>query len=231
MIRVLLADDDTLLCRSLSILLDAEEDVEVVAAVGDGSRAVAAARSLRPDVVLMDVRMPGMDGTAAARALRATPPQPAPRILMMTMHDEESPLEEALALGVDGFLLKDSPPDQLLEAIRAVAAGRRVLGEGPLGHVIRGYLRAGTRPADDPLPGIADSLPPAEAPGRTAGLTPREREVLALIAEGRSNAEIQQALFISRGTLKTHISALLRKTGSRDRSALIVLSHTSRHCT
>ncbi|MGO1286522.1 MAG: response regulator [Brachybacterium sp.] len=216
MIRIVLADDDSLLRSSLSILLSAEADMDVVAAVEDGARAVAAARALAPDVLLLDVRMPGMDGIQASRALREDPPPTPPSIVMMTMFDEEDHLQDALATGVDGYLLKDSRPQQLLEAIRAAARGERVLGTGPLDRVIGGYLRTA-----DPDPGHGGD--PA-----LSGLTPREREVLELIARGRSNAEIQDELFISRGTLKAHISALLRKTSSRDRAALIVLALRNR---
>lgn len=225
MIRMVLADDDALLRSSLTILLDAEPDMEVVAAVGDGARAVAATRSLAPDLVLLDVRMPGVDGIDAARALRRDPPSPPPVVVMLTMVDEESAVRSALELGVHGYLLKDASPESLLEQIRRAARGERVLGADTLAQVIRGYLG---NPRQDPRAPRAGARGVAQS-GALGGLTPREREVLDLIAEGLSNAEIQQQLYISRGTLKTHISALLRKTGSRDRSALIVLAHRQEH--
>lgn len=225
MIRVVLADDDALLRSSLTILVDAEPDMEVVAAVGDGARAVAATRSLAPDLVLLDVRMPGMDGIDAARALRRDPPSPPPVVVMLTMVDEEPAVRSALELGVHGYLLKDSSPESLLEQIRRAARGERVLGADTLAQVIRGYLG---NPRQDPRAPRAGVRGVAQS-GALGGLTPREREVLDLIAEGLSNSEIQQELYISRGTLKTHISALLRKTGSRDRSALIVLAHRQEH--
>lgn len=225
MIRVVLADDDALLRSALAILVDAEPDMEVIAAVGDGARAVAAVRSLAPDLVLLDVRMPGMDGIDAVRALHRDPPCPAPVVVMLTMVDEEPAVRAALELGVHGYLLKDSPPGELLEQVRRAARGERVLGADTLAQVIRGYLDNTSQRPGSPGPGAVDG----KQSGARAGLTPRENEVLGLIAQGLSNSEIQQELYISRGTLKTHISALLRKTGSRDRSALIVLAHRQGH--
>lgn len=225
MIRVVLADDDALLRSALAILVDAEPDMEVIAAVGDGARAVAATRSLAPDLVLLDVRMPGMDGIDAARALRRDPPSPPPVVVMLTMVDEEPAVRSALELGVHGYLLKDSPPGELLEQVRRAARGERVLGADTLAQVIRGYLDNTSQRPGSPGPGAVDG----KQSGARTGLTPRENEVLGLIAQGLSNSEIQQELYISRGTLKTHISALLRKTGSRDRSALIVLAHRQEH--
>ncbi|MDF1486755.1 response regulator [Tessaracoccus caeni] len=214
MIRILLVDDDTLLRESLSLLLGAEDDIEVVGVVADGQTAIDAVHRLRPDIVVMDVRMPGVDGPTAVRRILASMGEEAPAILMVTMFDTDVHVYESLRAGASGFLLKDAPPQELVDAIRALRKG-----EIPMSPAVTRRLMAH----------YVDTAGPAEQ-GRSRaldGLSPREREVLTLIGRGRSNKEIQEELFISQATVKTHVSALLHKSGARDRAGLVVLAYES----
>ncbi|MEZ5085697.1 MAG: response regulator transcription factor [Tessaracoccus sp.] len=214
MIRVLLVDDDTLLRESLTLLLGAEDDIEVVGTASDGDAAIDSARRLRPDVVVMDVRMPGTDGPSAVRQIRSSMGADAPVILMVTMFGIDAHVYESLQAGASGFLLKDAPPQELVDAIRAVYRGEFPMSPAVLRRLMDHYV---------------DTAHPARQTNSRAldGLSPREREVLSLIGRGKSNKEIQEELFISQATVKTHVSSLLHKSGARDRAGLVVLAYES----
>jgi DNA-binding NarL/FixJ family response regulator len=208
-IRVLVADDQSMVRAGFRMLLSREQDVEVVAEASNGLEAVDKAARFQPDVVLMDIRMPELDGLQATRQILAA--DPSARVLVLTTFDLDEYVYEALRAGASGFVLKDDPPEQLLEAIRTVAAGDALLSPSVTKRVIDQFSR----------------LPRHEPPEGLAELTEREREVLALIAEGRSNAEIGQALFISETTVKTHVTHVLQKLGLRDRVQAVVLAYQS----
>jgi DNA-binding NarL/FixJ family response regulator len=210
-IRVLVADDQQLVRAGLAGIVAAATDLEVVADVADGRQAVAAAAEHRPDVVLMDIRMPGMDGIEATG--RITTASHA-RVLMLTTFDLDEYVFGALRAGASGFLLKDTPPLDLHAAIRTVAFGEALLAPRITKRLIAAYI---DRPADQPGRRHAPPLP--------ASVTSREREVLLLVAEGLSNAEIADRLFIGTGTVKTHIARLLTKLDARDRVQLVILAH------
>jgi DNA-binding NarL/FixJ family response regulator len=212
-VRVLIADDQALVRSGLRMLVDSVEDLEVVGEAGDGAEAVARARELSPDVVLMDIRMPGMDGIEATRALSEDPATAGVRVLVLTTFDLDEYVFRALRAGASGFLLKDTDPEDLLEGIRVVAGGDALLAPSVTRRLIAEFAR---RPAT------------AEA-NLTAleQLTEREREVLALVGRGLSNAEIGAALFISPATAKTHVSHIMLKLGARDRAQLVVTSYES----
>ncbi|MEV0901784.1 response regulator transcription factor [Actinoplanes sp. NPDC049802] len=207
MIRVLLVDDQQLVRAGLRMLCDAADGMEVVGEAGDGRQAVEQAAHLRPDVIVMDLRMPGVDGiTATSRIIGA---RPAARVLVLTTFGDDDHLYPALQAGACGFLLKDAPPDELLNGIRQAAAG-----ESPFSSDV---LRRLVRRAVDARP---------EAPRRRpAGLTAREEEVLGLVGEGLSNTEIAERMHIGVTTVKTHITALMTKTGSPNRVRLALLAH------
>ncbi|GAA1341447.1 response regulator transcription factor [Catellatospora bangladeshensis] len=205
-IRVLLADDEPLYLDTVRVLLAADPGIEVVAAVGAGRAAVAAAREHRPDVAVLDIRMPGLDGVAATGLITAPPG--APKVLILTTFDLDGVVHEALRAGASGFLLKDVPPARLLDAVRTVAAGEALLAPTVTRRLIAEFLRTPPRRAR-PLPGV----------------TPREREVLALITRGLSNTEIEQALHLSRHTVKTHIGHLMAKLAARDRAQLVIAGY------
>jgi len=212
-IRVLLVDDQALVRAGFRMILDAEAEIEVVGEAADGRDAIDLVRSLRPDVVLMDIRMPELDGLEAARRIVAdgvagTEP---PRILMLTTFDRDEYVYEALRAGASGFLLKDTPPAELLAGIRVVAAGDALLSPGITRHLIEEYVRRPTRVAG-PVHGLDE-------------VTEREREVLALVARGLSNAEIADELFVSPATAKTHVARLLMKLDARDRAQLVVIAY------
>ncbi|GAA1401371.1 response regulator [Catellatospora coxensis] len=209
MIRVLLADDDALVRGGLRALLAAEPGIEVVGEAVDGRDAVAAARALRPDVVVMDIRMPVQDGTAASREIVSWPP-PRPRVLVLTTFDHDEVVDDAIAAGVDGFLLKRATPEQLVAGIRTVAAGDALIAPAVTRRLLLAAARRG--PGD----------PAAVAAAR---LTDREAEVLRALAAGKSNAEIAQAMFISLETVKTHVKSLLGKVGARDRTQAVVWAY------
>jgi DNA-binding NarL/FixJ family response regulator len=208
-IRVLVADDQALVRAGFRAILEAQKDLEVVGEAGDGSEAVAIARELRPDVVLMDVRMPGVDGIEATRRLLRD--GDAPRVLMLTTFDLDEYLYEAMRAGASGFLLKDAPRDQLVGAVRTVAAGDALLAPALLRRLIEDFVRR-------PAPG-ARSRPELDE------LTERELEVLTLIARGLANAEIAARLFVSEATVRTHVTHILAKLGLRDRVQAVVLAY------
>lgn len=211
MIRVLLADDQPLLRSALETILNAAGDIKVVAAVGDGQAAVEAAAAHSLDIAILDIRMPGMDGIAAASALLAR--NPSLRVIMLTTFNEEELVRSALLAGAHGFLLKDSDPEVLLGAVRAVHAGEAVLASGVTGTVLEGYRAA--------IAGRAE-LSAAQRQG-LALVTRRELEVLRLITSGATNREIAQELVLAETTVKTHVSSLMSKLQARDRVALVLL--------
>jgi DNA-binding NarL/FixJ family response regulator len=208
-IRVLIADDQAMVRAGFRMVLNAETGIEVVGEAGDGEHAVAAARRLRPDVVLMDIRMPRLDGIQASRLLLGGD-GPPPRVLILTTFDLDEYVYEALQAGASGFLLKNAPPEQLVDGIRVVAGGEALLAPSVTRRVIEEFVR---QPR-------ADS-PPAELDDLTA----REREVLALLAQGRTNDEIAAELVVSRGTAKTHVARVLGKLGLRDRIQAVIFAY------
>jgi DNA-binding NarL/FixJ family response regulator len=213
-IRVLLVDDQPLLRTGFRMILSAEPDLAIVGEAGDGASGVEAARKLKPDVVLMDIRMPGMDGIQATRALAGPGVEDPAKVLILTTFGLDEYVVEALRAGASGFLLKDSPPEDLVEAIKIVAAGEALLAPS----ITRRLLdRVATR-----LPPATDATIPA-----LAELTEREMEVLKLVARGLSNAEIAEKLVVSETTVKTHVSRVLAKLDLRDRVQAVILAYES----
>jgi DNA-binding NarL/FixJ family response regulator len=211
MIRVVIADDQALVRGGFRMILESQKDIEVVGEASDGREAVAQAEELRPDVVLMDIRMPELDGFEATR--RILRGDGAPRVLMLTTFDLDEYVYEAMKAGASGFLLKDVRPEQLAEAVRVVAAGESLLAPAITQRLIEEFVRR-------PPPG---SGPPAEV----SQLTQREVEVLKLVARGFSNTEIASSLFLSEATVKTHITHVLAKLNLRDRVQAVVLAYES----
>jgi DNA-binding NarL/FixJ family response regulator len=211
-IRVLLADDQALVRAGFGSLLAAEDDIEVVGEAADGAEAVRLARSLRPQVVLMDVRMPGMDGLAATKAIAADERLGDVRIVILTTFDLDEYVFEAVRLGASGFLVKDTEPVELIRAVRVVAAGDALLSPGVTRRLIAEFASTARQPVT--------------AKGLEL-LTDREREVAALVAEGLSNDEIAKRLFMSPMTAKTHVSRAMTKLGARDRAQLVVFAYES----
>jgi DNA-binding NarL/FixJ family response regulator len=209
MTTVLIADDQALVRAGFRVLIDSAPDLQVVGEAGDGAEAVALARESGADVVLMDIRMPGMDGLAATRELAKTPD--GPRIIILTTFDIDEYVFEALRSGASGFLLKDTEPTDLLQAIRVVAAGDALLAPRVTRRLIEEFA---TRPDPHRTP-----------PEALASLTEREREVLTLVARGLCNAEIAEELVISPATAKTHVSRVMMKLGARDRARLVVVAY------
>ena len=212
-IRVAIADDHALVRAGFRALIEAEPGLEVVGEAADGAEAVDLARTARPDVILMDIRMPGTDGVAATSQITSQQPagQLPARVLVLTTFDLDEYVYAALRAGASGFLLKDTPPAELLTAIRIIAAGDALLAPSVTRKLIREFAR---RPSASPRP-------PLDA------VTDRERDVLALVARGLSNAEIATELFITLATVKTHVSRLLTKLAARDRAQLIVIAYES----
>ena len=209
----MLVDDQALVRSGLQMILDAEEDIEIVAEAGDGAEAIAQADRFRLDVVLMDVQMPRVDGLAATRRLLAGRRDPPLRVLMLTTFDLDRYVFEALKAGASGYLLKSTPPELLAPAIRTVAAGEALLAPSVTRRLIEEFARRPT--------------PPPGGPEELRELTSREREVLTLIAHGRSNAEIAAELVLSQATIKTHVANVLAKLGLRDRTQAVVLAYES----
>jgi DNA-binding NarL/FixJ family response regulator/class 3 adenylate cyclase len=212
-LSVLIADDQALVRAGFRMILDAEADVEVVGEASSGAEAIAEVRRLRPDIVLMDVRMPEMDGIEATRRLLAENDMPT-KVVMLTTFDMDEYVYEALRAGASGFLLKDTPPEQLVDGIRAVGSGEALLAPSITKRVIEEFIR---RPPD-----AAKTAPP-----ELAELTERELEVLRQVARGLSNAEIAKELFVSDTTVKTHVSRILMKLGLRDRVQAVVFAYES----
>ncbi|MDR1807840.1 MAG: response regulator transcription factor [Propionibacteriaceae bacterium] len=214
-IKVLVVDDQALMRKGFALMLAAEPDLVVVGEAGDGEAALKAIATAKPDVVLMDVRMPGMNGIEATT--RAVRDYPAVKIIVLTTFDLDEYAFAALKAGASGFLLKDVPPEELAHAIRAVAGGDAILSPRIARTMIDLFAPA--------LPGPDAPRPQGAADPRLARLTEREIEVLKVIAEGLSNAEIAQRLFLSEATVKTHISRILPKLGLRDRTQAVVLAY------
>jgi DNA-binding NarL/FixJ family response regulator len=209
-IRVVIADDQALVRSGFRAILDAEPDIEVVGTAGDGREAIDLAQQKRPDVVLMDIRMPNLDGIEATRRLAAL--ARPPRVLMLTTFDLDEYVYEALRAGASGFLLKDAGADELLHAVRVVAAGEALLSPTITRRLIADYAR---RP------------PPSRQPAQLARLTPRELEVLRLVARGLSNTQIAQQLVLGDATVKTHVARIFQKLDLHDRAQAVVLAYES----
>jgi DNA-binding NarL/FixJ family response regulator len=210
MIRVLIADDQALVRTGFRVMLEVQPDLEVVGEAGDGREAIESARGLRPHVVLMDIRMPALDGIAATR--RIVQGQSSPRVLILTTFDLDEYVYEALRAGASGFLLKDAGREELIHAVRVVAAGEALLSPTITRRLIEDYAR---RPRAHDRP---DAL---------TDLTPRELEVLRLIARGLSNADIARTLVVGDATVKTHITRIFAKLGLHDRAQAVVLAYES----
>ncbi|MEO3786619.1 response regulator transcription factor [Actinocorallia sp. B10E7] len=213
MIRVIIADDQTIVRAGFAALLGAQEDIIVVGQAGDGAEAVHLAQRHRPDVVVMDIRMPRMDGIEATRRILAGPGAEGLRVLILTTFDADELVYDALAAGASGFLLKDATAEELVSAVRIVARGDALLAPQVTGRLVREFARQRK----------ARVSPPAEL----ATLTAREREVLVLIAGGLSNAEIAARLVVSEHTVKTHVARVFTKLGLRDRAQAVVLAYES----
>jgi DNA-binding NarL/FixJ family response regulator len=210
-IRVLVADDQGMVRSGFSVLLNAQDDIQVIGEAVNGKEAIDRAAELRPDVILMDVRMPVLDGLQATREITAMPDPP--KILVLTTFDLDDYVYEALRSGASGFLLKDASADELANAVRLVAAGDALLAPGVTRRLIAEFARMGA----------------PRSPGRKQidGLTERESEVLGLVARGMSNGEIANHLVVAEQTIKTHVSRILMKLGLRDRTQMVVLAYES----
>ncbi len=211
MIRALVVDDQALVRGGFRLILDSQPDIEVVGEAAGGREALELCRELRPDVVLMDVRMPGMDGLEATRLLLST--GQGPRVLMLTTFDLDEHVYDAMRVGASGFLLKDVRPEQLAEAVRVVAAGETLLAPAITERLIQQYVRR-------PRPG-------ATRPHALESLTERELAVLTVMARGRSNAEIATELFLNETTVKSHVTHVFSKLQLRDRAQAVVLAYES----
>ena len=210
-IRVLLADDQSMVRAGFRMILGSEPDIEVVGEAANGEQATAATRRLQPDVVLMDVQMPGGDGLEATRRITESPDLVS-RVVILTTFERDEYVFEALHAGASGFLLKNAPPEELVEAVRVVAAGDALLAPSVTRRIIEKFSR---RPVE------------ADVRARVESLTQREREVLVSLARGRSNSELAAELFVTEGTVKTHVSSLLAKLELRDRVQAVVLAYES----
>ena len=215
-IRVLVAEDQALLRTTLAALLEAEPGMSVVGLAEDGARAVTLAAELRPDVVLMDIQMPGLTGIEATRRICADPALAATRVLILTMFEIDDYVLGALRAGACGFLLKDTDPQSLVDAVRTVYEGRSLLSPQVLSRLVARLPRTATAGA-----------PSSTRVGAVETLTPRQSEVLLLIARGLSNTEIESELGITRATCRSHITALLARLGARDRAQLVIAAYES----
>ena len=211
MIRALVVDDQALVRGGFRLILDSQPDIEVVGEAGGGQEALALSRELLPDVVLMDVRMPGMDGLEATRRLLSS--GQGPRVLMLTTFDLDEYVYDAMRAGASGFLLKDVRPEQLAEAVRVVAAGEKLLAPAITERLVQRFVRR-------PRPG-------ATKPHALESLTERELAVLTLMARGRSNAEIAAELFLSETTVKSHVNHVFSKLTLRDRAQAVIVAYES----
>ncbi|MFF1410847.1 response regulator [Streptomyces sp. NPDC058289] len=211
-IRVLLADDQALVRAAFAMLLESSPDMTVVGQAGTGREAVALARTERADLVVMDIRMPDLDGIEATRLIAADEDLAGVKVLVLTTYDTDEHIVEALRAGASGFLVKDTRPAELLEAIRTVAGGEALLSPGPTSRLIARFLRSPT------------AAPPEAGP---ECLTVREREVLTLVACGLNNTEIGESLGLSPLTAKTHVSRIMGKLGARDRAQLVIVAYES----
>jgi DNA-binding NarL/FixJ family response regulator len=211
-IRVLLVDDQALVRAGFRALLDAQDDIQVVGEAGDGDEAVALTSRLLPDVVLMDIRMPGLDGLGATRRIAADERLAAVRIVILSTFDLDEYVFEALRAGASGFLVKNTEPVELIHGVRAVASGDALLSPGVTRRLIAHFAEGARQPASTP---------------QLDALTEREREVMALAAEGLSNDEIAERLVVSPATAKTHVSRAMVKLGARDRAQLVVFAYES----
>ncbi|MEV5568181.1 response regulator transcription factor [Streptomyces sp. NPDC052196] len=212
-VRVVVVDDETLVRAGFRVLLESEKDLQVVGEAADGTQAVRLIRELRPDVALMDIRMPGLNGIEAIRALLGGPSPVPVHVLVLTTFDLDEYVFEALRAGAAGFLLKDTPPARLIDAVRVTAAGESLLSPGVTRRLIETYVRR---------PGY-----PGPVTRTLDGVTGREHDVLGLIARGLSNHEIAAELYLTVGTVKTHVSRLLTKLGARDRAQLVIAAYES----
>jgi DNA-binding NarL/FixJ family response regulator len=212
-IRVLVADDQALVRAGFVALLDAQPDIEVIAEADNGNGALASARELRPDVVLMDIRMPELDGLAATREIVADPTLEDVRVVVLTTFELDEYVFEAMRAGASGFLVKHTEPAELVRAVRVVADGDALLSPSVTRRLVSEFA--------------ARAKQPAGPSGTLAELTVREREVMALVAEGLTNAEIGERLFMSPATARTHVSRILTKLGARDRTQLVVMAYES----
>jgi DNA-binding NarL/FixJ family response regulator len=210
-IRVLIVDDQELVRTGFRLFLETQPGLDVVGEAGDGEEAIERARTLRPDVVLMDIRMPTMDGVEATAKLTSGAIEPAPRVLVLTTFDLDEYVFGALRAGAAGFLLKDAPRERLIEAIRVVHSGEALLSPSITRRLIEDFA-ARSDPIDPPAAVLAE-------------LTPREREVLVLVAHGLSNAEIAARLVVTEATVKSHVGAVLLKLGLRDRVQAVVFAY------
>ncbi|MDX3645990.1 response regulator transcription factor [Streptomyces sp. MB09-02B] len=213
-IRVVLADDQTLVRAAFAMLVESARDMEVVGQAGTGREAVELARTARADLVVMDLRMPDLDGIEATRLIAADEDLAGVRVLVLTTYDTDEHVVEALRAGASGFLVKDTRPAELLDAIRTVSAGDALLSPGPTARLIARLLRAPTAP-----PALPDGGPDC--------LSDREKEVLTLVARGLNNTEIADALSLSPLTAKTHVSRIMGKLGARDRAQLVIVAYES----
>lgn len=228
-IRVLVADDQALVRTGFRMILDAHDDLEVVAEAVDGLDAVDAVRRTRPDVVLMDVRMPNLDGVEATRRLAGPGVDPPTKVLILTTFDLDEYVFGALEAGASGFLLKDTPPEELVRAVRVVASGDALVDPAVTRRLIETFVASRAAAGPPAEPGAAGPATPATSTGEparaAASLTDREVEVLRTIAAGLSNAEIATRLYVSETTVKTHVGHILTKLGVRDRVQAVVFAY------
>ena len=214
-IRVLIADDQELVRSGYRAILGTYPDIEVVGAATDGAEAVQMAQQLRPDVVLMDIRMPALDGIAATRDITGNPILASTHVLVLTTFDIDRYVYDALSAGASGFLLKDADPDEIADAVRVVARGDALIQPSVMKRLIRDFAASAQ----------SGSAPAAELRERVESLTDREREILVLVARGLANDRIGEQLFISPATVKTHLARIMAKTDSHDRAQLVMLAY------